>query len=231
MPIPSRENLYNRANLLAILTIFFNLAEGLVSVWLGVSDETLTLFAFGVDSFVEVISAVGVWHMVRRLRQSPDNEDSDRFEKQALRITGVAFCLLAAGLIMTASWNIYHQHKPETTFWGIVVGAVSIICMGILVHYKGNTGRQLGSGAILADAACSRVCMYLGIVLMLASIGYELTGVGLLDSVGSIVIALFSIKEGKEALQKANGLSCCCGRTCRQPGIGQTIPSVIRNKE
>ncbi|MBF0525496.1 MAG: cation transporter [Deltaproteobacteria bacterium] len=230
MPIPSSENLYSRANFLAILTIFFNLAEGLVSVWLGVSDDTLTLFAFGVDSFVEVISALGVWHMIRRLRRASDKDD-DRFEKQALRITGVAFCLLAAGLIMTAIWNIYHHHKPETTLWGIVVGSVSIVCMGILVHYKGRTGRQLGSGAIMADAACSRVCMYLGIVLMLASIGYELTGVGLLDSVGSIIIALFSIKEGREALQKAKGLSCCCGLKCSQTGVGQTIPLAGLNKE
>lgn len=86
----SLDKLYATANLLAILTIFYNMAEGLVSVWFGVEDGALTLFAFGVDSFVEVISAVGVWHMVRRLRRS-SSEDRDIFERQALRITGGLF--------------------------------------------------------------------------------------------------------------------------------------------
>ena len=59
---PERDKLYARANLLTVLTIGYNLLEGGVSVWLGAADETLALFGFGVDSFIEVISAVGVWH-------------------------------------------------------------------------------------------------------------------------------------------------------------------------
>lgn len=207
------DKLYATANILALLTIVYNLAEGLVSVWFGVADETLTLFAFGVDSFVEVISAVAVWHMVLRLRSSTD-EDRDAFERQALRITGSGFYILAVGLTFTASWNIYKGHKPETTLWGIIIGAVSIISMWLLVHFKVKTGKALNSGAIIADAACSRVCMLLSIVLLLASIGYELTGIGVLDSIGSLVIAWLSIREGKEAFQKAKGLSCCCHGSC-----------------
>ncbi len=209
----TKEKLYAAANFLAVLTIFYNLAEGLFSVWFGVSDETLTLFAFGVDSFVEVISAVGVWHMVRRIRRSGD-ENRDSFERQALRITGAAFYILAFGLSLTAAWNIHMGHKPETTLWGIVVGVVSIICMWLLVHFKRRTGRALNSGAILADAACSRVCMMLSLVLLAASIGYELTGIGMFDSIGSLAIAWFSLKEGKEAFRKAKGLACCCHGEC-----------------
>ncbi len=208
------DKLYATASVLAVLTIAYNLAEGLVSVWFGIADETLSLFAFGVDSFVEVISAVGVWHMIRRLRQSSD-EDRDAFERQALRITGTAFYILAAGLGFTASWNICTGHKPETTLWGIIVGAVSIVCMWLLVHYKMKTGKELSSNAIIADAACSRVCMLLSLVLLLASVGYELTGIGALDAVGSLVIAWFSVKEGKEAFGKAKGVTCACHGSCK----------------
>jgi len=207
------DRLYATANILAFFTIIYNLAEGLISVWLGVADETLALFAFGLDSFVEVISAVGVWHMVRRLRQSPE-ENRDPFERRALTITGTAFYLLAAGLAVTAAWNICQGHKPETTLWGIIIGAVSIASMWLLVHYKVKIGKALNSGAIIADAACSRICMFLSLVLLLASIGYELSGIGILDSIGSLVIAWFSMKEGKEAFQKAKGLSCSCHGTC-----------------
>ena len=63
-----RDHLLARASLLAGLTIGYNLVEGIVSIALGGADETLALFGFGVDSFIEVISAIGVWHMLRRIR-------------------------------------------------------------------------------------------------------------------------------------------------------------------
>jgi divalent metal cation (Fe/Co/Zn/Cd) transporter len=210
---PGKGRLYATANVLAVLTIFYNLGEGLVSVWFGIADEALTLFAFGADSFVEVVSAVGVWHMVRRLRRSSD-ENRDAFERQALRITGAAFYLLAVGLSITAAWNVYTGHKPYTTLWGIVVGVVSIVCMWLLVHFKMKIGKALNSGALVADAACTRVCMWLALVLLVASIGYDLTGIGMLDSIGSLIIVWLSVREGKEAFQKEKGLACCCHGSC-----------------
>jgi hypothetical protein len=66
----------------------------------------------------------------------------------------------------------------------------------------------------MADAACSRVCLYLSSILLITSVAYELTGIGSLDAIGIIFIAWFSWKEGREALQKAKGISCCCGGNC-----------------
>ena len=43
---------YKRTSLLAQITIFYNLVEGAVAVFFGVADETLSLFGFGIDSFV-----------------------------------------------------------------------------------------------------------------------------------------------------------------------------------
>ena len=37
-----------------------------------VENGTLSLFGFGLDSFVEVISGAGIWHMVRRQRENPE---------------------------------------------------------------------------------------------------------------------------------------------------------------
>ena len=51
--------LYRRAYQLSLFTIIYNLVEGFVSVILGYHDETLTLFGFGVDSFIEVMSGLG----------------------------------------------------------------------------------------------------------------------------------------------------------------------------
>jgi len=206
---PSRDALYRQALVLAAITVFYNLLEGAVSVWLGVRDETLSLFGFGVDSFVEVISGVGIWHMVHRIRKSGSG-CVDSFEKTALRVTGTSFYLLAAGLFATAGVNLYRGDRPETTFWGIVVALVSIASMWLLIRLKEKVGTALGSSAILADAACTRTCLRLSVVLLGASAGYELTGLGFLDAAGAAAIGFLSLREGREAFVKAKGGTCSC---------------------
>ncbi|AJE02457.1 cation transporter [Geobacter pickeringii] len=207
------QQLYRTAALLALITIGYNLVEGMVSVGLGAADETLSLFGFGLDSFVEVISGLGIWHMVRRLRRG-EEERRDAFERRALRITGGAFYLLAAGLAVTAAISIHAGHRPETTVWGIVVSLVSISFMWLLIRHKTRVGKALNSPAILADAACSRACLLLSVVLLASSAGYELTGIGSLDSLGSLAIAWLSFREGREAFGKANGMACGCSCSC-----------------
>jgi hypothetical protein len=210
-----RDRLYHWAYVLALVTIFYNIAEGVVSVFFGLEDETIALFGFGLDSFVEVISGIGIWHMVRRLRRL-NVTDHDPFERRALKITGTAFYILSFGLAATAILNLVRGHRPETTMWGIIVASISIATMWALIHYKIKVGKQLNSQAILADANCTKTCLYLSVVLLLASAGYELTGIGGLDSAGAVLIAGFSYREGREAFEKARGeLTCGCGGDCR----------------
>lgn len=204
-------NLYKRASLLALITIFYNLIEGFVSVFFGATDETLSLLGFGFDSFVEVLSGIGIWYMVRRIRHNLDAHP-DSFEKRALQITGIAFYLLAAGLFVTAGINIYEGHRPETTFWGIVIAMISIFTMWALIHFKVKVGRQLNSDAILEDANCTKACLYLSLILLISSVGYEMTGIGGIDSIGAVLIAIFSFREGREAFEKSRGESCHCDR-------------------
>jgi divalent metal cation (Fe/Co/Zn/Cd) transporter len=214
--LATRKSLYAAANLLALVTIFYNLAEGLVSVFFGFEDDTVALFGFGVDSFVEVVSGIGIWHMVKRIRQTDaqaqDSDALDHFEQRALRITGAAFYVLAAALAVTSILNIINGRHPSSTFWGVVISCVSLASMWLLIHYKVKVGNALGSQAMLADAACTRTCMYLSAVLLASSAGYELTGLGFLDSAGAAAIAIMSFREGREAFLKARAKSIsACG--------------------
>ncbi len=200
------ENRYfNAVFWLAIFTIAYNLIEGMVSLWLGFQDETLALLGFGVDSFVEVISGIGILMMVLRIRANADSQRSG-FEVTALRITGTAFYILVAGLITGAVINFLQHHKPETTIWGVVVSAVSILVMTWLYFSKIKYGRRLHSEAVIADGKCTLVCIYMSLVLLLSSAVYELTGFGWVDTLGALGLAWFSFSEGKEAFEKANGV-------------------------
>ena len=210
-PVADNASLYRIASILAIVTIVYNILEGVVSIYFGVEDDTLALFGFGLDSFVEVISGIGIWHMIQSIQRKPET-DPDRFEMTSLHITGTAFYLLSIGLTIGALLNLYHGHKPQTTIWGIVIATISISVMWILIRYKVKVGRQLHSEAILADANCSRVCLWLSCALLLASAGYELTGIGGIDAAGAIMIAIFSFREGRESFGKTSGEKCHCDR-------------------
>ncbi len=194
---------------LALITIFYNLGEGIISITFGVQDEALTLFGFGVDSFIEVLSGLGILAMVLRIRRNPDTPRS-QFEQTALRITGAAFYLLAAGLGVTAIYNLSAGHQPTTTVPGVVISLLSIAVMWALVRAKRRVGRELNSAPILADANCTMVCIYMSVVLLVASLVYQLTGFGFVDSIGAIGLIYFSVREGREAFQKAAGLECGC---------------------
>jgi divalent metal cation (Fe/Co/Zn/Cd) transporter len=194
---------------LALFTIVYNLAEGLVSVFFGVSDETLTLFGFGVDSFIEVMSGIGILAMVLRIRQNPETPRS-QFERTALRVTGTSFYLLAVGLGATAIYNLFTAHKPTTTFPGLIISVISIAAMWALVLGKRKVGNALNSSPILADANCTMVCIYMSIVLLAASLIYQFTGFGFVDSIGALGLIYFSYNEGKESFEKAAGLDDCC---------------------
>ena len=209
------KKLINTAILLSIITIVYNIIEGLVSVYFGMEDETLALLGFGIDSFVEVISGIGILHMVLRMKRSAI-EKRDQFERQALKITGFAFYLLVAGLIFGSILTIMEGTKPETTIVGIIISTISILTMYFLMRAKLNVGKALNSDAIIADANCTKTCFYLSIILLASSLLYELTGIGYIDVAGSLGIAWFAFKEGKEAFEKAksNSLSCCCDDHC-----------------
>ena len=195
---------------LALFTIFYNLAEGLVSTWFGAQDETLALFGFGIDSFIEVISGLGILAMVIRIRRDTSLPRT-AFERVALRVTGGSFYLLAAGLGASALYNLFTVHKPTTTLPGLIISLISIGMMWGLVTAKRKVGRALGSAPILADANCTMVCIYMSVVLLASSLIYQLTGFGFIDSLGALGLIYFSINEGKESFEKAAGLEddCC----------------------
>ena len=204
-------NLIKKAIILSLITIFYNIAEGLISIYFGAGDETLALLGFGIDSFVEVISGIGIAHMIFRMKYAKV-QSRDEFEKTALKVTGTAFYLLTAGLIVGSVLNIINNVKPNTTIPGIIIAAISIATMYWLMTSKLKVGRDLKSDAIIADANCTKTCFYLSFVLLAASGLYELFHIAYFDVLGSLGIAYFAFKEGRESFEKVRSgkLLCNC---------------------
>jgi len=207
----SSVQLLNIAIILAIITIGYNIIEGIISIFFGTQDETLALFGFGVDSFVEVISGIGILYMVIRIKRNAQS-DRNRFERVALLTTGVGFMLLSGGLIMGSVLNLIYEHQPLTTTAGIIISLISLITMLFLYFAKLETGKAIDSKAIIGDAKCTLTCFYLSGILLCSSALYALFKIGYFDVIGSLGIAVFAFKEGWESIsafiQKKSTCNC-----------------------
>jgi len=201
---------YRTAFFLSIFTIIANLVEGVFSTILGQKDGTLALFGFGLDSFIEVISAVGISMMILRIARAPESPRS-KFEITALKITGVSFYLLTAGLVITAILNLITKSKPETALSGLIISIISLSVMVFLYLAKLKVGRKLNSDPIIADANCTKTCIYMSVILLGSSLFYMITGFAFIDIIGAIGIAWFAFGEGRESFEKAaNKEDCNC---------------------
>ena len=201
------------AYILSMITIGYNLIEGGVSTFFGASDETLALFGFGLDSFVEVLSGVGIAHMIYRMKKNPVVE-RDNFEVTALKITGTALYLLTGGLIVGAVLAVINKSEPDTTLAGIIIAGLSILTMYFLYSEKIKVGKQLDSQPIISDAKCTKTCFYLSFILLASSLLYELWQIPYVDALGSLGIAWYAWKEGKEAFENARTKSLSCSSNC-----------------
>lgn len=203
------QRLYTIALWLSVLTIAYNILEGLVSVVFAIQDETLSLFGFGVDSFIEVISGIGIAHMILRIRKSAHTK-RDVFEINALKITGYSFYGLVAGLAVMIVHSVITHSVPTTTVPAAIIAVISIISMWLLIQFKLNVGNKLQSEPIIADAHCTRVCLMMSVVLLCASVLYEFVHIPYIDIAGTLGIMYYAWREGKECFDKAQNKTCSC---------------------
>ena len=210
-------SLYNKrlhyALILSFITIGYNLLEGIVSTFYGASDETLALFGFGLDSFVEVLSGIGIAHMIYRMKRNPVVE-RDSFEITALKVTGTALYILTAGLVIGAILAVINKSEPDTTLAGIIIAVLSILTMYFLYREKIKVGQQLDSQPIISDAKCTKTCFYLSFILLASSLLYELWQIPYVDALGSLGIAWYAWKEGRDAFENARSKSLSCSSDC-----------------
>lgn len=209
IPVPEKvRKLYSWALALAVITVVYNLAEGGVSLFFGVKGETLTLFGFGADSFIETVSALGVTQMILRIRMNPAS-DKNRFEILALKITGGCFYVLSLFLAVSAIFDAIKGHQPASTLAGVIIAVVAILSMWALYYFKISVGKKLNSAPIISDAKCSLVCLYMSLVLLVASALWWFFKIPYIDIAGTAGLVYFSIKEGHEAFERAKGIECC----------------------
>ncbi|RKN38243.1 cation transporter [Micromonospora endolithica] len=192
-PGTARRALLNRRSLqLAYATAGYNLLEGAVAVSAGAAASSTALLGFGLDSFVEVSSAlVIIWQFRSRV---PEHR-----ERLALRLIAVSFFALAAWVTVDATRSLLGGERAETSPIGIGIAAASVIVMPLLVWAKRRTGRELGSATVIADSVQTMLCTYLSAIVFVGLLTNAALDWWWADPIAALVIAAVALREGAEA--------------------------------
>jgi cation diffusion facilitator family transporter len=198
-----KEELHRRGLWLEWFTVAWNVVEAFVAIGVGVVVGSVALVGFGVDSGIEVISAVALlWRLLRAGPHASVPEEGAA-ERKALYLVAATFFLLALYIIYEAIGAIVSGEGPESSTVALVLSVVSIFVMPTLAYLKGRTGRELGSRALVADSVETWVCAYLSVAL-LAAVGLNAAfGWWWADPAGALAMLPVILWQGWETLREA----------------------------
>jgi divalent metal cation (Fe/Co/Zn/Cd) transporter len=186
---------------LALFTVAYNVAEGVVSVAFAGRDGSTALLGFGADSFVESLSGtVMVWRFWKP-------EGAEQRERQAARLVGVTFLILAAFVTYEAVRTLIGSEEPERSLAALIIAGISLLVMPTLFLAKRRTAKRIGSRSLVADARQTLACMMLSVALLVGA-GLNWFGIWHADAIAALVIAAYLIKEGWEVMTTRELCEC-----------------------
>ncbi len=178
---------------LEYFSIAWMIAEAAVAITAGILASSIALTGFGLDSLIELASAVIV---IWQLRGEAAGQDRDT---RAVRLVGVTFFALAAYLVAEAIHDLVTTARPGESPAGIAITAAALLVMPALAAAKRRTGRALGSRTLVADSAETLFCAWTSAAALLGLALNASLGWWQADPIAALIIAALAIREGLEA--------------------------------
>lgn len=192
---------------LTAATISWNSLEAVVAIVGGILAGSIALVGFGLDSVVEVASAVViVWRLSQRIA---DHAAQEHAEQRAVRLIALSFFGIAAFVTVDAASTLLGlREEPQRSPLGLAITALSLVVMPTLAWAKRGVAARLNSVALKADAAETQLCTYLSAVVLLGLAANALAGWWWMDPIAGLVVAALAVREGRAAW--TSGELCDC---------------------
>jgi cation diffusion facilitator family transporter len=203
LTLVQRERLHRRALRLEYFTVSWNVVEAVVAIGAGLMAGSVALVGFGVDSGIEVLSAVALLWRLRRAGADASDAEEAHAERRALYAVAATFFLLAVYIGVEAIGALSSGEAPERSSVGLLLALVSLAMMPLLAYWKGRTGREMGSRALQADAMETWVCSYLSLALLVGVGLYSAFGWAWADPVAALAMLPVIVWQGWETLEDA----------------------------
>lgn len=205
--VPGRDAVVRRAQRLNVLTIGWNVIEGVVAVSAGLVAGSISLVGFGLDSGIEVSAAVILaWRLSRERHGGCMQED----DKVATRAIAAGFAALAVYVAVGSVLDLATGARPDASIVGVVLAALSVTMMPVLARAKRRLAPALGSRAVEADAAQTSLCALLSVVLLLGLGANAAFRWWWADPVAGLAIAALAAVEAARTWRAESLADTCC---------------------
>ena len=202
-----RQGAVRRARLLNKLTIAWNGTEGVVALVAGAVAGSVSLIGFGLDSVIEVSAALILAWRLHQERTGGCMQESD---KRATRAIAVSFGLLAVYVAAESVRELATGASAESSVPGLVMAALSLAVMPGLARAKRRLAPALGSRAVEADAAQTKLCALMSAVLLAGLGANALVGWAWADPLAGLGIAALAGNEGVRTWKADSLADTCC---------------------
>ena len=197
--------LIRRARVAEGLTIAWMVVELVVALAAGIAARSVALTTFGVDSGIELFTALVVMRQLVLHTDRATDEELDRRERQAARLAGWALYALVVYIVVSSAWSLASAARPESSAAGVALAAAALLVMPVLWRWRLGLAARLASPALRADAACSLVCIYLSATLLAGLLLNRLLGWWWADPLAALAMIWWIRGEAAEALEAARG--------------------------
>jgi Cation efflux family len=198
VPEAERALLIREAFRLEYATLAWMLIEAAVAIGAGVAAHSITLLAFGIDSVIELASAVVlIWRLTVELQRGQTIAESA--ERAASRIGGALLFALSAYIVVAAGWSLWAREGQAFSWPGLLVSLAALPVMSVLARRKLRIADALGSRALRTDAAESITCGWLSFAVVTGLLAQLALGAWWIDPVTSLAIVGLLVREGREA--------------------------------
>ncbi len=210
--VSQRNSALRTALRLEVITVVWMIIEAAVAIGAGIAARSLLLVACGIDSAIELTSAIVVF---RRFQIETHEEIASHLdggaravERKTAKITGYLLFLLSVYVVVQALFGLLTRHAAEASAIGIAVAIVAAVGMPLLAKAKLRVANKINSRSLRADAMETYTCAYLAWVLLAGLVLNTLTRWWWIDSAASLAIVPLLVREAGEAL---SGSCSRCG--------------------
>lgn len=203
----------NLARLLLLLTILYNVVEGVIALWSGIAAGSIALVAFGADSYIEVAAAsLVLWRI-----GIEDSEYAEAVEQRIVRFIGYTFLILSSAIVFRSVWAFAEQAGAEESIVGIVLALVSVLFMPLIALWKLRIAARGNLHSIAIEAKETIACSYLSLTLLIGLVANAALGWWWLDAATALLLVPWLIREGLEGIRGEechDELQLCSCRAC-----------------
>ncbi len=182
---------------LALATVVWNVVEAIVALAAGTLANSVALISFGIESAIEIISAVVVTWRLGCEYGGHTAVNTDRLERRAARITSGLLLLLALYISIDAGRRLLGWGaEARPSLLGIGLTGLSLGVMPLLGWAKLRTAGGLQSGALRADAFQTIACAWLSGTTLAGLVLNAACGWSWADPLAALVIVPWIVREG-----------------------------------